>query len=124
MRIDVPHGDVVDRIVILELKVARLTDPARRADAEAHLAVLRATWDADGPVRFEDLEGLDRLRAVNATLWDVEDALRVHERDGRFDGAFVELARSVYRLNDERARLKASVDRATGSRYREPKSYA
>ena len=63
------------------------------------------------------------LKAVNRRLWDIEDALRAHERDGRFDGVFIELARSVYRENDRRAALKRRINELTGSEIVEEKSY-
>lgn len=123
MRIDVPHGEVVDRITILELKLTHLTDPHKLAQARDALAALTEAWGRDGPTPLEDLEALPRLRAVNQALWDVEEDLRALEAQGRFDARFVELARSVYRLNDERARLKGAIDERTGSALREPKSY-
>ncbi|MCB1089437.1 MAG: hypothetical protein KDM63_20530, partial [Verrucomicrobiae bacterium] len=64
------------------------------------------------------------LRSINEQLWEVEDALRDCERAGQFDEEFIRLARSVYRMNDERARLKAAINEVTGSEIREQKGYA
>jgi hypothetical protein len=121
VHVEVPDGDVVDRITILELKVARL----RRGQdaAQAELEALQAAWKASSHPPFAALPETDALRAVNARLWDVEDALREHEARGVFDAAFVALARSVYRLNDERARLKRAISETVGSRLVEQKSY-
>ena len=63
------------------------------------------------------------LKRVNAKLWDVEDAIRECEARGDFGENFIELARAVYRLNDERARLKKAINLASGSRLVEEKSY-
>jgi hypothetical protein len=74
-----------------------------------------------------DRASIDRhcaaLKRVNERLWDVEDAIRDCDARGDFGDRFVELARSVYRLNDERARLKRAINIASGSRYVEEKSY-
>lgn len=114
-------GEVCDRVAILDLKCHRLADASARGRALRLRAALQAAWREAGLP--DDLPEAAELARVNAELWDVEDAVRVHERDRRFDGAFVELARSVYRLNDHRAALKAAIDRRLGSELSEPKSY-
>ncbi|MCB9679180.1 MAG: hypothetical protein H6737_29020 [Alphaproteobacteria bacterium] len=123
MKIEVPDGDVVDRITILELKRRHLADPAKRAHVETELAALHFAWSEQTELAFEAVPGLPRLREVNAELWDVEDALRALERAADFGPRFVALARSVYGLNDERARIKAAISEYTGSLLREQKGY-
>jgi hypothetical protein len=123
MQIDVPDGEVADRITILELKVERLASATKRTLAQAALDALIDAWNRHGRVPLTALEALPRLREVNARLWDVEEELRAAEQIGAFDDHFVQLARSVYQLNDERARLKGAIDERTGSVLREPKSY-
>jgi len=113
-------GEVCDRLAILDLKCARIRDPDARARAERIRDRLRAAWRAAG---LPEVPEAAELAQVNAELWDVEDALRAHEAEGRFDAAFVAHARSVYRLNDRRAALKAAIDRRLGSDLAEPKSY-
>ena len=73
--------------------------------------------------RNELQDSIDRLKAVNSELWIVEDDLRIMENSSRFDNAFIELARSVYRLNDKRAELKRKINDLTGSKITEEKSY-
>jgi hypothetical protein len=84
---------------------------------------LRAAWRACGLGEPEADPSWDRLVRVNSALWEVEDALRADEAAGRFDEAFVERARSVYRLNDERARWKREVNERLQSPYVEEKSH-
>ena len=64
------------------------------------------------------------MKAVNEVLWDAEDALRACEREGDFGPRFVELARSVYRKNDERAALKRRVNELLGAPWGDQKEYA
>jgi hypothetical protein len=123
LRVPQSPGEVIDRLAILELKVARLPDPAARERARSLARELRAAWDDAGLPAPSSLPEAADLAAVNAALWDVEDALRACEAAARFDDAFVAHARSVYRLNDRRAALKAAVDRRLGSDATEPKSY-
>ena len=122
MKIEVPLGEVVDKITILRIKAARIGDEAKRANVRRELHELESAWEAArGPV--DGLEELDPLQAVNQRLWDVEDELRVLERAQRFDAHFIALARSVYVLNDERAAVKRRINERLGSALVEEKSY-
>ena len=116
-------GTLIDRIAILELKLARMSDPAMLADVRREHALLTARRDAALPPS-PALEALTReIEAVNAALWEMERTLRTMERQGDFGAEFVATARSVYRTNDERARIKARIDALTGSAISERKSY-
>ena len=66
---------------------------------------------------------LSELVKINTGLWNVEDELRSHERRKVFDASFVELARSVYKLNDTRCEVKSRLNELVGSRLREEKDY-
>jgi hypothetical protein len=116
-------GELLDKIAILEIKAALLLDPAQRANVRRELSALEAVRDRD-LASSSDLESLcTELKAVNRRLWDIEDEIRAHERDGRFDARFIELARGVYRENDRRAALKRRINELTGSEIVEEKSY-
>jgi hypothetical protein len=121
--IAVSPGELLDRISILELKQARIVDPAKLAHVQAELAALRPErCRADWPAGADALAA--ELAAVNAALWDVEDDLRRCEHEQDFGAHFVERARSVYRLNDRRSALKNAVNALLGSGLQEVKSYA
>jgi hypothetical protein len=123
MKVEAAYGDVVDRVTILLLKEHRVADPGKLAHVRAELAALREAWRTEGLPAMESLAAWDRLAAVNAALWEVEDALRVHEATRDFGGEFVAKARSVYVLNDERAALKRQLNEALGSPLTEVKWY-
>lgn len=114
--VPISPGELVDRITILQLRADRLADPAAADHARDHLAALTAAQNRFLPPSPE----LDRLTAalaaVNAALWDLEDRVRALDRAG--DGpAFAAAARAIFRLNDERSRLKQRVnDAAAGTR--------
>jgi len=124
MRIEVPIGDVADRITILEIKSRLLTAPVVQAHVRAELDSLTSAWASQCETAMDQLPGIDRLRQVNRELWEVEDRLRLLERARHFNKDFVDTARRVYVLNDERAELKRQISVATGSRLVEQKSYA
>lgn len=122
MKVEVPLGEVVDKITILRIKAVQITEPARHANVRRELETLEAAWaDEQGPI--DALDELNALQDVNQRLWGVEDALRDLERAQRFDENFVALARSVYVLNDERAAVKRRINERLGSRLVEEKSY-
>ncbi len=116
-------GELFDKIGILELKEAAIAAPERRANVRRELAALEALRRQHVAPSAEVDALYDELKAVNRTLWQVEDRLRDLERAGRFDGEVVALARSVYRENDRRAALKRRINDPTGSEIVEEKSY-
>jgi hypothetical protein len=122
---NIPHvptswGEVIDKITILEIKVARLPAEAARANAARELELLSAVAKS---VLTEIAGMAAQLKVLNETLWDIEDRIRDHERLGDFGPSFVELARAVYRRNDERGRIKRQINLALGSALIEEKSY-
>lgn len=123
MKVECALGEVVDKITILRIKEERLVEPMATADVQQELRGLVAAWSSEGHPPVEELPDYEALAAVNRELWDVEDALRDHERAGDFGERFVALARSVYALNDERASLKRQINHGLGSRLIEHKSY-
>jgi tetratricopeptide (TPR) repeat protein len=121
--VEISPGELFDKITILEIKRERLSDAAKRENVITELAVLTQARDRS-ITSSGDLTGLiDELRAVNEALWQVEDDLRLAERAGDFGSRFIELARSVYRLNDRRAAIKRQLNEHLGSRLIEEKSY-
>jgi hypothetical protein len=124
VRVQVSPGELLDKLSILRIKVERIIDTGKLAHVRAELAALRRAR-AESVVESAELSCLESsLKAVNEALWEVEDALRRCERDGDFGPRFVELARAVYRRNDERAGLKRQMDQLLGAPFSEQKDYA
>lgn len=115
-------GELVDKITILEIKSERIKDTAKLANIRAELNLLLSILSsATNEHAFSELRA--RLKSVNEKLWIVEDSLRDYERTKDFGRNFVELARSVYFTNDERANLKKTINVLSGSIVVEEKSY-
>jgi hypothetical protein len=120
----VSPGELVDKITILRIKAARITDPAKLQNVRTELEALEQTWHGCGAPVASVAADEAALQQVNEALWDIEDRIRDKERDRLFDAEFIELARAVYVTNDERAAIKKRINLALGSRLVEEKSYA
>jgi post-segregation antitoxin (ccd killing protein) len=122
--VEIAPGELVDRMTILVIKTERITDAAKLANVRIELETLQRARDAGVPASDE----LDRLtaelKAVNESLWEIEDDIRDCERAQDFGPRFIELARAVYVTNDQRAALKRQINDLLGSRIVEEKSYA
>ena len=121
--VPVSWGELIDKITILEIKAERLHTPTARANAAHELALLRAVVAevAEAPPGLAALRG--ELSAVNRCLWDAEDEIRRKEASQSFDAGFIELARSIYRGNDDRSRIKRAINDMLGSGIIEEKQY-
>ena len=119
----VSWGEVIDKITILEIKEQRLSSPQAVSNVRKELAVLnRAVAELKSPPGA--LSTLKQsLKAINEKLWGVEDDIRAKEAAKTFDPQFIELARSVYFSNDERARLKREINALLKSGLVEEKQY-
>ena len=119
--IPVSMGELMDRISILELKHRRMTEPTRRANVERELGLLTRVLEQSGRSRRDP--ALDPLRQINASLWDLENRIRILERDGTRRDTYIEAARDIHRLNDTRHAIKRNISVATGSAVVEEKEY-
>ncbi len=121
--IPVSPGELIDKLTILRLKRERIADPAKRANVQHEEDLLAAVAASLPPSAHLAALQAD-LHAVNARLWEIEDDIRDCERAGDFGPRFITLARSVYRVNDDRAALKKAINLHLGSALVEEKSYA
>src|ERR1700752_2628077 len=103
IKVPISPGELVDKITILEIKAARIKDPAKLANVRTELALLQDTWKASAYASNDISSQWAALRTINEKLWDVEDLIRDKERIRTFDEEFIELALAVYVTNDERA---------------------
>ena len=122
--VEVSPGELLDKLTILEIKEERITDPTKLENIRRE----KETLETSASRHIEPSTAIDdnkrALKAVNERLWVIEDEIREHERAQNFDARFVELARSVYIENDQRAALKKQINEHLGSDIAEEKSYA
>ena len=116
-------GELLDKITILRIKVARIQDAAKLANVKRELSLLEQTWKDSGAAAHDVALDECALENVNGRLWDIEDRIRDKEAHQTFDREFIELARAVYICNDERAAIKKRINLQLGSSLVEEKSY-
>ena len=112
-------GEVLDKVSILRIKMARIKDPVKISHVKFELDRLTAIL---GNLTVYEIF-LKELDEHNGALWDVEDAIRVKERKGVYDQEFIELARKAYMTNDKRFAVKDAANKKFNSTVREQKSY-
>ena len=123
LQVPVSVGEVLDKITILQIKLAHISDAAKRVNIHNELDALLPLVTGNA-FTTEQMQGLmAELKAVNETLWVIEDDIREKEAAKSFDAEFIRLARAVYVTNDKRAEIKKQMNLATGSALIEEKSY-
>jgi hypothetical protein len=114
-------GELVDKITILEIKKNKLQN-SKLKNVLKELSFLRKLMERHQIEITDDL--FTQLKEINLTLWNIEDQIRVKEKNKEFDNTFIELARSVYFTNDKRAEIKKNINRLSNSEITEEKFYA
>ena len=120
---EISAGELFDKITILEIKKEKISNKEKLVDVEKELNSLNVTVGKFIPDQSNVSKHIDNLKEINLKLWDIEDGKRAAEKDKKFDEKFIELARNVYKLNDERARIKLAINTALRSNIKEVKSY-
>ena len=120
---EISAGELFDKITILEIKKAKISNKEKLNDIERELSSLNETVKKFIPDQSNISKYIDDLRNINLRLWDIEDGKRAAEKNKDFGDKFIELARNVYKYNDERAKIKLSINTSLGSNIKEVKSY-
>ena len=121
--VPVSAGELLDKKTILEIKRERMADASQRANVERELQLLTAITDSAFGNDAQLLALQAQLKTVNEQIWDLENKVRVHERQGNFGDDFIRTARTIYATNDQRAALKREVNRHLNSPLVEEKSH-
>ena len=123
LQVPVSVGEVLDKITILQIKLAHISDAAKRTNIQNELDALLPLVAGDAFTTDQMQALMAELKLVNEALWDIEDDIREKEAAKSFDAEFIRLARAVYVTNDKRAKIKKQINLATGSALIEEKSY-
>ena len=120
---EISAGELLDKITILEIKREKITDSEKLKDVNKELSLLTKTYDEKIPNKKKVENLVLNLKKINLKLWDIEENKRQAEREKKFDEAFIQLSRDVYKTNDERAKIKLKINEVLGSNIKEVKSH-
>ena len=120
---EISAGELIDKITILEIKKEKISNKEKLVEVNKELASLNETLKKSIKDENKISNFKNDLKNINLKLWDIEDGKRLAEKNSQFDETFIELARSVYKFNDERAKIKLAINNALGSNIKEVKSY-
>ena len=121
---EISAGELIDKITILEIKKEKISNKEKLIEVNKELISLNETLKKSiNNNESKILSFKNDLKNINLKLWNIEDGKRSAEKNNKFDEKFIELARSVYKFNDERAKIKLAINNALGSNIKEVKSY-
>ena len=120
---EISAGELIDKITILNIKKEKITNNEKLVEIEKELKSLKDTFNKIIIPDNSLLELMEQLKKINLKLWDIEDEKRNAEKNKKFDERFIDLARNVYKFNDERAKIKLKINNLLGSNIKEVKSY-
>ena len=120
---EISAGELIDKITILEIKKNKIIDKDKLNEIQKELSSLTQTLDKFIPKKDKIMNFKQSLKEINLKLWEIEDGKRKAEKDKDFGQNFIELARNVYKFNDERAKIKLAINNSLGSNITEVKSY-
>ena len=121
--VEISAGELIDKITILEIKKDKISNKEKLLEVDKELNSLKQTMNKFIPDQEKISEFKNNLKKINLKLWDFEDGKRTAEKNKKFDNNFIELARNVYKFNDERAKIKSQINKTLGSNITEVKSY-
>ena len=125
MKIEIPIscGELVDKLTILQIKKIKIIEKNKLEQVNKEFEYLMKTY-SDILKKFPNLnEMYDRLYQINLKLWEIEDKVRLFEKNDKFDQSFIDLARNVYQTNDLRFTIKNEINEYLNSDVKEQKSY-
>ena len=120
---EISAGELIDKITILEIKKEKISNEEKLLEVNKELSSLNETLKKSINDESKIINFKNDLKKINLKLWDIEDGKRSAEKNNKFDVKFIELARGVYKFNDERARIKLAINNTLGSNIKEVKSY-
>jgi hypothetical protein len=125
MKVNIPIslGELLDKISILEIKNRKILDESKILNIKKELNGLKKVLDELNINLSETNSLYNKLYKINLTLWEIEDSIRVLEKNEDFGEKFIELARAVYITNDQRFEVKNDINKLFNSEYVEEKSY-
>jgi len=121
---EISAGELLDKISILEIKLEKIKDKANQDEINKEYKILKEVQNSSLEVTEKLKTLFKEIKEVNLNLWNIEDKLRICEKNKDFGQTFIELARGVYLNNDKRSKIKLEINNILNSNIREIKQYA
>ena len=121
---EISAGELLDKISILEIKLSKVKNEADLKEINKEYKLLKEVENLNINHTGEIKKLFNEIKEVNITLWNIEDKIRICEKNKLFEKDFVELSRGVYKNNDRRAKIKSEINKLLGSNIREIKQYS
>ena len=120
---EISAGELLDKISILEIKLEKIKDKNNLDEINKEYKILKNAQNSNIEITDKIEKLFKEIKEVNTNLWDIEDKLRICEKNKDFGKNFTELARKVYLNNDKRSKIKLKINKILGSNIREIKQY-
>ena len=121
---EISAGELLDKISILEIKLDKVKNKNSKEKINIEYKMLMKARDSNIEITEKIRQLIKDIKEVNLNLWNIEDKLRIYEKNKDFGQDFVQLARSVYFNNDKRAKIKSDINKILGSNIKEIKQYS
>jgi len=120
---EISAGELLDKISILEIKLKKIEDKKSHEEINKEYRILKEAQSLNVEITEKVKNLFNELKKINQNLWEIEDKLRICEKNKDFSESFIELARGVYFNNDRRAKIKSEINKILGSNIKEIKQY-
>ena len=120
---EISAGELIDKISILEIKLEKIKNKANQDEINKEYNILKEVQNSSIEMTEKLKTLLKEIKEVNLNLWNIEDKLRICEKNKDFGQTFIELARGVYLNNDKRSKIKSKINEVSGSNIKEIKQY-
>ena len=120
---EISAGELLDKISILEIKLKKIQDKLNQKEINKEYKILKKAQKSNIKLNEKSINLFNELKDINLKLWDIEDKIRIFEKDKNFNEIFVQLAREVYFNNDRRAKIKLEINKIFKSNITEIKKY-
>ena len=120
---EISAGELLDKISILEIKLKKIQDKSNQKEINKEYKILKKAQKSNIKLNEKSINLFKELKNINLKLWDIEDKVRIFEKDKNFSETFVQLAREVYFNNDRRAKIKLEINKIFKSNITEIKKY-
>ncbi len=120
---EISAGELLDKLSILEIKLNKIKNPDLLQEIKKDYNIINEAKNKNINSSNEINILYTDLKKINEQLWEIEDKVRLCEKNSDFKDKFIQLARDVYLKNDKRSKIKLEINKILGSNIQEVKQY-